>query len=498
MGTRRPHADRSTLPASAVPREHNRCPRHSMTTLAPDRGPSDRYAAGLIDAACAASMPELGAGSWPDALYRVGERNGVGVIGLPVRALDDAQLATLRRFRFAQYLDAGYIDIDIAYEQGVAEDPRADEHLDTVYFLAYASQDGRLLGTMTLHAPIHAPADTRVGAQDRALLPVEEYFGWGVFKPLAVLPDLPLARVREFGRFVKNRHLGPLKPLGIRAAVELCLAATHTLTGALAMSVEAFVGQFEDEGARRNLEFFHTPMVVLRGGLSIVPADDLYQPGMEGRDRHPFAVLISDLTSMTGRVANIEAALEQPGDDGLLALRRLAEDPSRAISSLVPPRGVSALADTALPQLELSLADRRCARALGGRLQAFAPFARLSVTEATTLATLLERQRVRPGQVIMTRGRACNALYLIEDGQAEVRGGPSTAIGTLGAGDCCGELSLLTGCECTTDVVARSPMDMLRLTGSTYRGFLRELPDVEVGLHRLALATAAAELHDAR
>jgi hypothetical protein len=468
-----------------------------MTTLAPDRGPRDRYAAGLIDAACAASMPELGAAAWPDALYRVGDRSGVGVIGLPARALDDAQLAALRRFRFAQYLEAGYVDVDIAYEQRLAEEPGADEHPDTVYFLAYASRDGRLLGTMTLHAPIHAPAGTRVGAQDRALLPVEEYFGWGVFNPLAVLPDLPLERVREFGRFVKNRRLGPLKSLGIRAAVELCLAATHTLTGALAMSVEAFVGQFEDKGARRNLEFFHTPMVVLHGGLSIVPADSLHQPGMEGRDRHPFSVLISDLTSMAGRVAAIEAALEQPGDQGLLALRRLAEDPSRAISSLVPPRGVPALADTALPQRELSLPNRRRVRALGGRLRAFAPFAHLSVTEATTLATLLERQLVRPGQVIVTRGRPCNALYLIEHGHAEVRGGRSMATRALGDGDCFGELSLLTGCECTTDVVARSPMELLRLTGNTYRGFLRELPDVEVGLHRLALATAAAELHDA-
>jgi hypothetical protein len=60
---------------------------------------------------------------------------------------------------------------------------------------------------------------------------------------------------------VKHRRLGPGRALGVRAAVELCLAATRTLIGSLAFSVEAFVGQFDDAGARRNLEFFQTRLL---------------------------------------------------------------------------------------------------------------------------------------------------------------------------------------------------------------------------------------------
>lgn len=455
----------------------------------------DRYAAGLITAACAATLPELVVASWPDALYRVRDRGGVGVIALAAGALDDRQLATLRRFRFAQYLEAGFVDAAIAHEHGLDEDRVAAEDAETIHFVAVSSQDGRLLGSMTLHAPARAPAETRLRAYERPLLPVETYFGWGVFNRLALLPDLPLERVREFGRFVKNRRLGPLKPLGIRAAVELCLAATHTLMGSLALRVEAFVGQFEDDGARRNLEFFHTPMVVLRGGLALPPPrEEAFQAGFEGHDRHPFAVLVSDLASMVERVAAIEAALAQPDGRGLLALHALAQVPSRATSSLVPLRGVPALADTALPQRELTLPDRRCARSLGDRLRAFSPFASLSDTEATTLAARLARGHVRAGQPIVTRGRPSAGLVLVEEGRAEVRGASGLVTRTLGPGDCCGAASLLTGTDAAAHVVARCPMTVLRLERDTYVELVCDLPDVELALHRVALA----ELDDAR
>lgn len=456
---------------------------------------ADRFAAGLIEAACAATIPELVAGSWPDALYRVRDRSGVGVIALAAGSMDDGQLATLRRFRFAQYLEAGFVDAAIAYEHGLDEDRAAAEDPETIHFVAFSSRDGRLLGCMTLHAPARAPTGARLRTCERALMPVETYFGWGVFNRLALLPDLPLERVREFGRFVKNRRLGALKPLGIRAAVELCLAATHTLMGHLALRVEAFVGQFEDDGARRNLEFFHTPMVVLRGGLALPPASETaFQAGFEGHDRHPFAVLVSDLANMVDRVAEIEAALAQPDGRGLLALHALARVPSRATSSLIPPCGVPALADTALPQRELTLPDRRRARTLGEALRAFSPFASLSDTEATTLAARLERRCVGAGQSIVLFGREERALVLIEDGRAEVRGASGLVMRMLAPGGCWGAASLLSRTVDAAHVVARRRTTVLRLELGTYRELACDLPDVELALHRLALA----EVDDAR
>ena len=204
-------------------------------------------------------------------------------------------------------------------------------------------------------------------------------------------------------------------------------------------------------------------------GWRSAPSEEAFQAGFEGHDRHPFAVLVSDLASMVERVAAIEAALAQPDGRGLLALHALAQVPSRATSSLVPLRGVPALADTALPQRELTLPDRRCARSLGDRLRAFSPFASLSDTEATTLAARLARGHVRAGQPIVTRGRPSAGLVLVEDGRAEVRGASGLVTRTLGPGDCCGAASLLTGTDAAGHVVARCPMTVLRLERDTYR-----------------------------
>ena len=40
---------------------------------------------------------------------------------------------------------------------------------------------------------------------------MEQIFGWGVYNRLRVLPDLPVTRVREWGRFVKNQRLSGLE-----------------------------------------------------------------------------------------------------------------------------------------------------------------------------------------------------------------------------------------------------------------------------------------------
>lgn len=56
-----------------------------------------------------------------------------------------SQLATLRRFGFAHYLEAGFGDAAIACEHGLDEDRVAAEDAETIHVVAISSRDGRLL-----------------------------------------------------------------------------------------------------------------------------------------------------------------------------------------------------------------------------------------------------------------------------------------------------------------------------------------------------------------
>ncbi|MET0972368.1 MAG: cyclic nucleotide-binding domain-containing protein, partial [Thermoleophilaceae bacterium] len=203
--------------------------------------------------------------------------------------------------------------------------------------------------------------------------------------------------------------------------------------------------------------------------------------------RYPFAVLVSDMASMTARLRAVEAALAAPGAHDLIALEAANERPVTA-SSLLPRGGLATLADTPLPQRDLSASERRRARALGGRLRGFPPFATLSDSECTTLHGLLDELRVPRGATVVARGEPADALYLIERGEARVHGEK------LRHGDCFGEIGLLTGGLRTADVVASTPLHLLRLSRAAYRRYLHQLPEVDGALGRLGLIRAAAQL----
>jgi Cyclic nucleotide-binding domain len=445
----------------------------------------DRYVAELVEAGCALRLPELTRGRWPDALYRLRDRHGVGVLALGGGALSESQRDALLRFRFAQYLDVGFVDAELVHGERLDKEPAAPTEPAAVDFVAFSSTNGRLLASLSLRAAPDAPPGTTLRTPERPLLPFEEHFGWGALNRLRILPDLPLGRIRELGRFVKNRRLGSLGELGTRAVVEVCLAAFHSLTGPLRLDVEAFVGEFEDAGARRHLELLHTPFAMVRGGLPAFEPGHFLSPALDGRARYPFAVLVSDMASMAARLRAVETALAAPGAHPLMALAK--ERPVSA-SSLLPSGGLAALADTPLPQGELSASERRRARALGGRLRRFPPLATLSDSECTTLHGLLDELRVPVGATVVARGEPADALYLIERGEVRVHGE------TLRRGDCFGEIGLLTGGLRTADVVASTPLHLLRLSRAAYRRYLHPLPDVEGALGRLGLTRAAAQL----
>ena len=450
----------------------------------------DRYRERVVADGCSVRLPQLRA-ERGGVLHRVRDRRGVSVVALRAAALRPDARDALERFRFAQYLDVGFIDAQLAYRERLVRDPGGRDAPGSVDCVAFDAADGRLLACASIRAPAPSLAGTTLSTRERPLLPLEEHFGWGALNRLQLLPDLPLERVRELSRFVRNQRLGARAELGTRAVVEVCAATLRCLTGPLRLEVEAFAGEFEDVVARRHLEFLQVPFAMVRGGLPAFEPGHLLRPALDGRIRYPFAGLVSDLGSTAARLRAIDAALAEPGLDGLTRLAAApTERPPR--SSLLPPEGVAILADTPLPQRELGAAARRRARALGARLRSFAPLAGLSDTECTTLHRLLEPLDVAAGATVVVRGEPADALFLIERGRAQVRGS-----GMLGPGDWFGEIGLLTGGRRTADVVAATPLRLLRLSADLFRRHLQPLADVHNELSRVALQRAAARLEAA-
>jgi CRP/FNR family transcriptional regulator, cyclic AMP receptor protein len=97
------------------------------------------------------------------------------------------------------------------------------------------------------------------------------------------------------------------------------------------------------------------------------------------------------------------------------------------------------------------------------RLTAIPIFSDLSEDEARRLATFATETSAAEGQILMKEGDYSTELIAIEEGTADViRGGEKIA--SLKEGDLIGEMGLLEREPRNADVIATSPMRLLKLT----------------------------------
>jgi CRP/FNR family transcriptional regulator, cyclic AMP receptor protein len=97
------------------------------------------------------------------------------------------------------------------------------------------------------------------------------------------------------------------------------------------------------------------------------------------------------------------------------------------------------------------------------RLKAIPLFSHLSQEEAHRLAAFATETSLADGQILMKQGDYSTELIAIEEGTADVlRDGEKIA--SLGAGDLIGEMGLLTREPRNADVIATSPMRVIKLT----------------------------------
>jgi CRP-like cAMP-binding protein len=97
------------------------------------------------------------------------------------------------------------------------------------------------------------------------------------------------------------------------------------------------------------------------------------------------------------------------------------------------------------------------------RLTAIPIFSELSPEEARRLAAFATETSAAQGQILMKEGDYSVELIAIEEGTADVMQGGAT-VAALKAGDLIGEMGLLERRPRNADVIATSPMRLIKLT----------------------------------
>ena len=97
---------------------------------------------------------------------------------------------------------------------------------------------------------------------------------------------------------------------------------------------------------------------------------------------------------------------------------------------------------------------------------------------------------VEAGAKVVTVDDYGTAIYFIEQGEADVLPDGDEATETLGPGDIFGEIALLLTGERSATVVARTPMQLLSLSGQDFQRIRADVPELEHSLRRLGAERA--------
>ncbi|MBI2899273.1 MAG: cyclic nucleotide-binding domain-containing protein [Planctomycetes bacterium] len=129
--------------------------------------------------------------------------------------------------------------------------------------------------------------------------------------------------------------------------------------------------------------------------------------------------------------------------------------------------------------------------ALGGisRLSIFSGVPQIQLLQ---IAPLLHERTVAPAEEIIRRGDPPVALYAIASGECDVVAHDEekgeVTLTTLRAGDCFGEVSLLTGETATATIRARTPCVLLVLAKEDFPTALAQVPSMAISLARVLAA----------
>ena len=124
------------------------------------------------------------------------------------------------------------------------------------------------------------------------------------------------------------------------------------------------------------------------------------------------------------------------------------------------------------------------------RLAAFPVFAELPAAELDEVAAAVREVEVDAGATLTTLDDYGAAIFLVEQGEADVQSDSGEATEALGPGDTFGEIALLLTGERTATVVARTPMRLLSFSDQDFRQIRPRVPELERSLRRLGVERA--------
>ena len=125
------------------------------------------------------------------------------------------------------------------------------------------------------------------------------------------------------------------------------------------------------------------------------------------------------------------------------------------------------------------------------RIAAFPVFADLPEAELDELAGAVHELAVAERSTVVNVDDYGDAVYLVEEGTADVLNERGETTQTLTAGDTFGEIGLLLTGQRTATVVARSPLKLLSLSGADFERIRSRVPELEQTLRRLGLERAS-------
>lgn len=280
--------------------------------------PPDRPDAFFLERSVAHyQAPQLsGLASYPQ--FCIDRRAGIATYAIPNYQLDNTLTRQLLRFAFVHYAKVGFINPQVAAYRQLHAEPL--EHLaqEDVHIVLVRESDQQLLAYSTLKAPI--VRGRRFDDPQRPAFGVETAFGRDLYETVDELRALPVEQVREIGRVTKAQIGDPV--LEAKAGL-LLLGAYGRLLGAAGSGVVAMVGDGERQVTLRNLSFFGFRPQILPARDACIPPQHLYANRYQGREVHPFWLLLDDMDRE--RVARMDALLELDGDEFLSQLRAIKQ-----------------------------------------------------------------------------------------------------------------------------------------------------------------------------
>ena len=109
-------------------------------------------------------------------------------------------------------------------------------------------------------------------------------------------------------------------------------------------------------------------------------------------------------------------------------------------------------------------------------------FAGLPTARLKLIAYTAEVLHFEPGEVIVQQGDPADAVFIIADGEAEVRlealDGHTVRLGTMGRHSLLGEIAVLCNGRRTATVQAKGRVVTLKISAHVFLDLLRQSPDI--------------------